>query len=48
MAFKFPRPLFPFGGGARSVDPETVIVDDSGIPTRFGDTITAAPGRPAR
>ncbi|MCX7227977.1 MAG: methyl-accepting chemotaxis protein [Burkholderiales bacterium] len=47
MAFKFPRPLFPFGGGARSVDPETVIVDDSGIPTRFGDTIAAAPGRPA-
>jgi twitching motility protein PilJ len=47
MAFKFPRPLFPFGGGARSVDPEAVIVDDGGIPTRFGDTVAAAPGRPA-
>jgi twitching motility protein PilJ len=47
MAFKFPRPLFPFGGGARRVDPETVIVDDSGLPTRFGGTIAAAPGRPA-
>jgi twitching motility protein PilJ len=47
MAFKFPRPLFPFGGGARSVDRDTVIVDDGGISTRFGDTIAAAPGRPA-
>jgi twitching motility protein PilJ len=47
MAFKFPRPLFPFGGGARSVDPETVIVDEGGNPTRFGDTIAAAPGRRA-
>jgi len=47
MAFKFPRPLFPFGGGARSVDPDKVIVDETGMSTRSGDTVAAAPGRPA-
>jgi twitching motility protein PilJ len=46
MAFKFPKPFFPLGGGARKVDPDTVIVDDlspnSGFEglapsTRFGE-----------
>jgi len=54
MAFKFPRLFFPLGGGARKVDPDTVIVDDlspntafEGLSpsTRFGDNASAAPRR---
>jgi twitching motility protein PilJ len=47
MAFKFPRPLFPLGGGARRVDADTVIVDENGTPPRFGDTVSVGPGQPA-
>ena len=50
MAFKFPRPFFPLGGGARSkIDPDTAIVDlgpptsfDAlAAPTGFGEDLTA-------
>jgi twitching motility protein PilJ len=52
MAFKLPSFFFPMGGGARKVDPDTVIVDDLSpntgfdtlsVPTRFGE-----PGPDAR
>ncbi|MFM1990480.1 MAG: hypothetical protein RJA99_3437 [Pseudomonadota bacterium] len=47
MAFKFPRFLLPLGGGARTSDPDTAIVDELGPVTRFGDTVAARPGGPA-
>ncbi|MEI7445274.1 MAG: type IV pili methyl-accepting chemotaxis transducer N-terminal domain-containing protein, partial [Burkholderiales bacterium] len=43
MAFKFPRSLLPLGGGARTVDPDTAIVDEAGPAARFGDTLAVRP-----
>jgi twitching motility protein PilJ len=57
MAFKFPRPFFPLGGGARRIDPDTAIVDELSpptgfdtlsLPTRFGEPGEPASGAPAR
>jgi twitching motility protein PilJ len=48
MAFKFPRPLLPFGGGARTAGAQSVIVDDTAPGLPLGKAFAAAlDGMPA-